>query len=152
MSSCFYPASLADCEALKRHCWPDRPLAQITSLIGRAIQLQKRHLGCAYVARLNRQACAFGLLSIWPNVGEISDLIVRSDLRGQGIGTALIQKLCQCAYDLEMPLVEIGVEVSNQRAFELYRRLGFTEHRRIFLRSTVEPIIYLRKQLEKSTG
>jgi len=152
MSPSFHLAGLTDCEALKHHCWPDRPFTQITSLVGRAIQLRKRHLGCAYVARLNGQACAFGLLSIWPNVGEISDLIVQSDLRGQGIGTALIQKLCQCAYDLEMPLVEIGVEVSNQRAFELYRRLGFTEHRRVFLRSTAEPIIYLRKQLEKSTG
>jgi len=51
---------------------------------------------------------------------------VRGDVQGQGIGTALMQALCDYADRwIGLLRLELSVYVDNERAIALYRRFGF---------------------------
>lgn len=117
----------------------------------RALKLQNQGRGGALVALVDGQVCAFGMMTRWPELGEISDLVVRADLRSCGLGTALIAELSKLAYHLHVRTLEIGAYASNTRALALYQRLGFVEQRRLEIRmaSRPETIIYLRKVIEE---
>ncbi len=53
-------------------------------------------------------------------------IMVHADFQGQGIGTALMKKLLDIADNgLMLKRVELNVFVENQRAVELYQRMGF---------------------------
>ncbi|KAB2861055.1 MAG: GNAT family N-acetyltransferase, partial [Anaerolineae bacterium] len=78
------------------------------------------------------------------------DLVVSGELRGLGIGTALLDELICLAQQLGSKTVEIGARVNNTRAIALYERVGFVPNRTINLRFStgVEDIVYLRKSIE----
>jgi len=51
---------------------------------------------------------------------------VRADVQGQGVGSALLQALCDYADRwLGLLRLELSVYVDNERAIALYRRFGF---------------------------
>jgi len=66
---------------------------------------------------------------------------VRPGAQGQGVGTALMQALCDYADGWAQVLrIELGVYTDNQRAIALYRRFGFEiegTHRAYALRDGV---------------
>lgn len=95
---------------------------------------------------------AYGQITCWPRVAEISDLIVAEAWRGQGIGSALIESLIAAAGHWPVTAVEIGVALSNPRALDLYKRLGFSFGRTLTLDlgHGAEPVLYLNKLLEKN--
>ena len=139
---------------LHQTCWADEPEDYVADLIERALRIKQENRGGARVAIVNNTVCAFGLLTQWPKVGEISDLVVQADYRGAGIGTALLQQLTTLAQQIGITSLEIGAISSNVRAVALYERLGFIHHRTfdIHINAKLQPIIYLRKQLLKRTG
>lgn len=57
---------------------------------------------------------------------EFNGLDVRADLRGQGIGTALIHAAEELARERGLSLLGLGVGHGNPRAAALYARLGYT--------------------------
>src|SRR5450432_1516228 len=123
------PAVLSDASALQQSVWPERTVAAIQELLQRADDITTRGRGQSIVA-VNRsesapesRLIAFGLFTAWPRTSEISELAVAAELRGRGIGTAIIHKLIEAARAFNMPSVEIGVAESNPRALALYRRL-----------------------------
>lgn len=144
----FRPPLEADIPALHAICRPDSSLSETIELVNRAMHLTHQQRGAGLVGVVGDQPCAFGLLTRWPNVGEISDVMVREDLRGRGIGTQLIAELTQLAAQMQIQTLEIGAVASNSRALALYQRLGFVEHRRLTIQvySQPETIIYLQKQ------
>jgi ribosomal protein S18 acetylase RimI-like enzyme len=85
------------------------------------------------VAQVDGHCIGYAQLTSWPRVAEISDLIVASEYRNHGIGTALIHYLIEHARGWRASRVEIGVAASNPRAYALYKRLGFAEDRVITL-------------------
>lgn len=143
----FRPPLESDSLALHPICWPDAPLAETERLVRRALYLAQQQRGAGLVGVVEGQPCAFGLLTHWPSVGEISDLMVCEDLRGRGIGTQLITELSRLAAQAQIPTLEIGAMASNIRALALYQRLGFVEYRQLTIQvhSKPETIIYLRK-------
>ncbi len=145
----FRPARVADAEALKRACWADRTLANVVELLRRSEKLAQQRRGLALVAVWQGTPCAFGLLTVWPRAGEISDLVVEAALRGRGIGSQLIDRLSQAASALGVQTLEIGAALSNPRALALYRRLGFLDARVLELDVGCgpEPVVYLVKDL-----
>lgn len=145
----FRPAQVADAEALKRACWADRTLANVAELLRRSEKLAQQRRGLALVAVSDDGPCGFGLLTIWPRAGEISDLVVAAALRGRGIGSQLIERLTQMACALGVQTLEIGAALSNPRALTLYRRLGFVDARVLDLDVGCgpEPVVYLIKEL-----
>lgn len=70
------------------------------------------------VVRLGEETCAYYRLS---KDGELDDLYVLPQFRGQGIGSAILEK---CIGESETPLW-LYVFTKNRRAMALYERFGF---------------------------
>lgn len=145
------PVRLSDAQPLRDYCWPERSFAAVYQLVMRARQnaLQGRGLGVVVVDEANIIK-GYGQLTLWPGCAEISDLVVTEQLRGQGIGTALIQYLVRAAYEMHASCVEIGAALSNPGALALYRRLGFVDDRTVWLNlgDGKEPVLFLRLHLD----
>jgi ribosomal protein S18 acetylase RimI-like enzyme len=148
-----------DTALLYTSLWSNRDYACVEELIERALVLRYHQRGGGKVVYYQNPAdvdtpplvCGFGLLTVWSRTGEISDLIVREDLRSLGIGTTLIQELI--AYAQTFPLleyIEIGAEINNPRALTLYERLGFVRYKTLHLefQKGLSPVIYLRQKLD----
>jgi ribosomal protein S18 acetylase RimI-like enzyme len=119
-------------------------------MLARAQKLADSERGLALVvAAYDEQAIAFGLLTYWPKIAELSDLIVAPDFRGLGIGAALIGALCEQAHRAGHSRAQIGVAEANHRALALYLRLGFEYERRLILKleDEEEAVWYLLKSL-----
>lgn len=134
-------------------CWPERGYAALESMVLRAQKLaeQGRGLGVVVVDDDNRVIKAYGQLTLWPNCGEISDLIVAAAYRGQKLGTTLVQYLMRAAREMHVDCVEIGAALSNPRALVLYRRLGFRDSHEVMidLGKGKEPVLYLRLKFQR---
>lgn len=143
------PVALDDAAALNAACWADRPRDVVIDLLRRAERVAARRRGLAVTALWRDEPCAFGMLSLRSRYAEISDLIVTEPLRGRRIGTALIEYLSAAAHDLGATMLEIGGALSNPRAIELYRRLGFCDGRVITLDlgHGPEPVLYLYRAI-----
>ena len=61
----------------------------------------------------------------FPNCPEIYGLGVRSELRGRGIGTALVRAAEDRTWRRGLRRIGISVDVDNERAGRLYERLGY---------------------------
>ena len=118
-------------------------------MLERADKLTRVHRGLAIVAEIGGIACGFGMLTVWPGNAEISDLIVAAAYRDQGIGTQIIRALTETAYEIGVVQLEIGAALANQRAMQLYQRLGFHEKRviELDLGDGPELVMYLTKTL-----
>nr|WP_162909959.1 GNAT family N-acetyltransferase [Aggregatilinea lenta] len=118
-------------------------------MLRRTDKLATNQRGLGLVAVCDDAPCGFGLLTLWPRAGEISDLVVAAGLRGRGIGTRLVETLSDAATGLGVRTLEIGAALSNPRALALYRRLGFVDARTIELDlgCGLEPVVYLTKRL-----
>lgn len=143
------PVQTGDAPTLHQMCWPDRTAESVLELLQRTNRLAMNGRGLGAVVIKGGSPCAFGLLTVWPRAAEISDLIVHTDYRGQGMGTMIIHFLTDRARELGVRTLEIGVALSNPRALALYRRLGFIDGRTIDLNlgSGPEPVLYLYKPL-----
>jgi ribosomal protein S18 acetylase RimI-like enzyme len=110
---------------------------------------QERGHAWGMVAMLDGEVIGFGQLGRWGRRCEISDLIVAEAFRGNGVGTSIIVRLLDLAYQQGIQEVEIGAAVSNPRALILYKNLGFHEIQQVMmdLGHGPEPVIYLRKYL-----
>lgn len=146
------PIALDDADGLKATCWSDRPRDVVVDLLRRAQRLAEQRRGLAVTALRENQPCAFAMLTLWPHCAEISDLIVSEPLRGRRIGTGLIEYLATTARGLGATVLEIGAALSNPRAIELYRRLGFSDGRVVTLdlASGPEPVLYLYRAVSTS--
>lgn len=144
------PSDIAD---LQQQCWPDSPSAYVLDLVNRAIRLRDQKRGGAMVAVWDGRIIGYGLLTIWTNMGEISDLMVATNHRNNGIGSCIIANICTLAWELGVWDVEIGAFSDNIGAIRLYERLGFVKHRTLVVQSGKPPqvIIYLYKRLSVSS-
>jgi GNAT superfamily N-acetyltransferase len=64
-------------------------------------------------------------LSTLVDYAYVSDLVVLSSHRGQGYGTALLQKAEEFARQRGMTMLKIQVLVKNQQATSVYLHAGF---------------------------
>ncbi|MHB8626711.1 MAG: GNAT family N-acetyltransferase [Aggregatilineales bacterium] len=148
----FRALSARDFETLQSNCWPGHSLDFVRTWLDRTLALaaQGKAFGLVVVPE-QRDDCpiAYGQITCWLRVAEISDLIVAETWRGCGIGSALIQALVTIASTWSVPSVEIGVALSNPRALSLYRRLGFVDARTLTLDLGCgpEPVLYLNMPL-----
>jgi ribosomal protein S18 acetylase RimI-like enzyme len=61
-------------------------------------------------------------------VVHLHGILIKPEEQGKGIGTEILQRL-EDEYLGKMEAIELGVHQSNQRAKQLYERLGFREIR-----------------------
>jgi [ribosomal protein S18]-alanine N-acetyltransferase len=91
-----------------------------------AWELQNRAVCHIFVVRTPEQRVA-GFCAFWLVVDEIhiNNLAMRPALRGQGIGTHLINRVFEEAKRLGARRATLEVRRSNEAARRLYERLGF---------------------------
>jgi ribosomal protein S18 acetylase RimI-like enzyme len=137
---------LGDAEALQETCWMGASLDAIREMLERVLKMTEQGRAVGLVATLNDCAIGYAQLTRWPQVAEISDLIITENLRKRGIGSAMIRHLITVARTWQMPAVEIGSALNNPGALALYQRLGFVEDRRLELNlgHGPETVIYLK--------
>jgi len=141
------PVQLIDAIALQHCAWPNYSLSAVEALLKRVMArvAEGRAVGLVVANHLTNEAFAYGQITRWPRVAEISDLAVAIDQRGKGIGSALIKELIRSTGHWQKTQIEIGVALSNTRALALYHRLGFVDTRIVMLDLGygLESVLYL---------
>lgn len=79
------------------------------------------------VARDEINDLVVGFVGIWIVVGEgnITNIAVHPDYRGNGIGDKLLSSLINLCSDLNCTLINLEVRESNYKAQNLYKKFGF---------------------------
>lgn len=83
------------------------------------------HLDAAFLAEDPETSIAYLLSSMNGDCGELDSLFVRETHRGQGLGSALIERALAWLEEKGAARIEIGVAVGNERVLPFYRRFGF---------------------------
>lgn len=142
------PLTHADAPDLHRYCFPEEPPELVNEYVERALRFVERGQAAHLVAEADGHAVANAQLICWRKRAEIGSLVVSRPLRGQGIGTALIEALNKAAADLGVEEIEIGADKDNRSVIELYQRLGFRPYKEIDLPADgegTERIVYMVK-------
>ncbi|MDR2182878.1 MAG: ribosomal protein S18-alanine N-acetyltransferase [Clostridiales bacterium] len=78
------------------------------------------------VAMVGGEVAGFAGMHHVVDEGNITNIAVRRQYRGQGIGGALVRGLCDIAAAKKIAKMTLEVRVGNHIAFRLYGRHGFT--------------------------
>lgn len=107
-----------------------------------------------YVVAEDENKEIVGYCGIWGvlDEGQITNVAVRPEDQGQGIGFAMLTELLKMAKNEGLQQYTLEVRKSNLKAIKLYERLGFVEEgiRKDFYDKPVEDgiIMWLREQEE----
>lgn len=114
-----------------------------------AWELQNRAVCHIFVVRTPDQP-VIGFCAFWLVVDEIhiNNVAILPGMRGQGIGTVLMQRVLEEARDLGAQRATLEVRVSNEGARRLYERLGFyvAGTRRDYYTNPVEDALILWRE------
>ncbi|MCB5944835.1 GNAT family N-acetyltransferase [Acidocella sp. KAb 2-4] len=100
-------------------------------------------LAPAYILELDGETAGFFILTLGYSVenggadGFIDDLYLRPELRGRGLGRRAVELAIAAARELGIRALLLEVEAPNQRAYDLYRKMGFTDTKRRLLRQVI---------------
>lgn len=143
----FRSVSQSDAVLLYEKQFIEKPLLDVHSYVKRSIKTIHQLRGdCVLVYdKTEDDIIGMGAVTYWQKCGEISDLYVIPSQRSKGIGTAIIQYLVSKIRQTPLQRAEIGVALSNTRALDLYRKLGFDDRKQVNLDvgNGVEPVLYL---------
>ena len=109
----------------------DTPSPGVEFLTGRLRELLAGELAIVILAGLPAKAVA--LVTLRPNVwypgpvALLDELYVAPELRGQGIGSAIINLLLRFAAEQGVSLIEINVDDGDVDAQRFYERHGFSD-------------------------
>ena len=80
-----------------------------------------------YIAAKDSENNVLGFAGIWNGVYDfhITNIVVRKDLRNQGIGSSLLEKLIELAKQNKMESITLEVMCTNIPAIKLYEKFGF---------------------------
>lgn len=83
-----------------------------------------------YVAELGKEVVAFLSIEVYREDGYIylDDFSVTAGCRNKGIGTKLIRLAEDYSESIGIPAIVLHVEKTNERAHQLYRKLGYLDH------------------------
>jgi len=80
-----------------------------------------------FVARDGGIVCGFGALVATSPFGEIKRMYVDTQIRGRGIGRAILMAIERRAKDLRLTHLRLETGIRQPEAIALYRTHGFTE-------------------------
>ncbi|MBQ9780117.1 MAG: ribosomal protein S18-alanine N-acetyltransferase [Clostridia bacterium] len=95
--------------------------------------LTKEGIGVGYLCTQasagaeNPMVTAYGGMLIAVDEGQITNIAVHPEHRGQGLGLAIVQALIKHAKAEHLATITLEVRVSNTPAISLYRKVGFAE-------------------------
>ena len=80
-----------------------------------------------WVLEENKVIVGYGLLSMAANEAHILNLVIKPSHQGQGLGRKMMEHLLAECQKLKANSVYLEVRLSNHRAYNLYRSMGFVE-------------------------
>lgn len=80
---------------------------------------------CSWAAVQDGRTVAFVIASRKADSIHVHRIAVAREVRGRGIGSVLLERVAQCAEELDMPWVTLRVAADNVGAVRFYDRLGF---------------------------
>ena len=88
-------------------------------------EVRENKLAISYIARLDGKIV--GYAGMWHVIteGHITNVAVLEEVRGQGIGAMLMEKLIAVALEKEMIGITLEVRIGNAPAQGLYHKYGF---------------------------
>jgi ribosomal protein S18 acetylase RimI-like enzyme len=144
----FRPATVADLAALHAACYRERPWPHFSAHGERLLAWQENGR-CHWLlaeTKATETLVGSGQLLRYPHGAEVANLAVTPAWQGRGVGTALLRLFFRLGRRLGLSELEIGVDATNERALDLYRRLGFVTTRQAAL-PTGETAVFLAKSL-----
>ena len=83
-----------------------------------------------YVAELDKEVVAFLSVEVYKDDGYVylDDLSVTKKCRNEGIGTKLISMAEDYCKSIGIPVIVFHVEKTNERAHQLYQKLGYLDN------------------------
>lgn len=117
-------ADLEGAAALEKLCFSSPWSANSLEL------LTRDGIGVGYVCVQNAPepvVTAYGGMMIAVDEGQITNIAVHPDHRGQGLGLAIVHALIKHAKAERLVAISLEVRASNAPAIALYRKVGFTE-------------------------
>ena len=113
-----------------------RPSEEIAdAYLAKVFERARIYDGVLFVAE--HEGKVVGYVSVWrryvsdelddppDEVGYVSDLVVRPDARGQGIGRALLRQAETCVREAGVATLRLSVLAGNRGAIALYEEEGF---------------------------
>ena len=82
---------------------------------------------CCWVYRLNAKIVGYGIMSVAVGEAHILNICVESELRRQGLGRRILERLLTLARSHRADTVFLEVRASNRAAQYLYQSVGFNE-------------------------
>lgn len=82
---------------------------------------------CCWVYRLKKRIVGYGIMSVAVGEAHILNICVESELRGQGLGHRMLERLLNLARKHQADTAFLEVRESNLAAQYLYQSLGFNE-------------------------
>jgi ribosomal protein S18 acetylase RimI-like enzyme len=70
--------------------------------------------------------------------GFIDDIYLLPSLRGRGLGRSAVTLAIEAAKEVGIRVLLLEVEAQNDRAYSLYRKMGFDDTQRRLLRQVLE--------------
>ena len=138
------PEDLNGCAALEKLCFAAPWSADSLEL------LTREGIGVGYVCSQKippaetPTVVAYGGMVIAVDEGQITNIAVHPDHRGQGYGLAVTQALIKHAKASRLATITLEVRASNTPAIALYRKLGFAEvgrRKNFYTRPTEDALI-----------
>ncbi len=122
-----FEAEVPDLEVLTES--PDEAWADLSQHIENGVALvaeeEGKPIGFAFV----------GIGRIHPGIAHLTDLYVVPEARSAGIGTKLVEEVESRVRERGLSHLSLHVLVSNARARDLYKRLGFADHELLMIKS-----------------
>ena len=79
------------------------------------------------VAKKNNKIVGFAGILITIDIAHITNIVVKKDLRKEGIGTILLQELIKISKKMKMNELTLEVNELNSAAIKLYKKFGFEQ-------------------------
>lgn len=99
----------------------EEPWSRATLASELAVRADRRYLG----AFEGRTLLGYVGLMVAADEGAITNIALRADAEGRGVGSALLAAGLDLAASLGVVTLSLEVKVGNDRAQALYRRMGF---------------------------
>lgn len=102
------------------------------------------------VAELDGRICGYACTYVFYEEGELTNIAVSPEARGQGIAGAILKVLKDMALAQEVKSIVLEVRVSNSSARHLYESMGFVELgiRKNFYEQPVEDAVIMSCAVE----
>lgn len=107
--------------------------------------------GVVIVCRKDEAVAGFAVLHCFGEEGEIFNIAVREDMRGEGIASRLMAYILGCAENKGIEKLFLEVRVSNIKAINLYKKYGFVSlgERKNYYEYPTENAVIMSKDMKR---